>query len=80
MDLFRGEHGDAAMAMLFVVPVEEELAKGSTVLDTAEVTRELRAVLEGFELGLGKRVVIADMRPAVAFNDAQIAKKLRHFF
>ncbi len=76
MDLFRGEHGNAAMAMLFVVPVEKVLAKRAAVLDAAEVSRELRAVLEGFELGLRIGVVVADVRPAMGFGDSQIGEHL----
>ena len=76
MDLFRGEHRDTAMAMLFVIPVEEVLAKGSTVLDAAEASRELRAVLEGLELGLRIGVVVADVRPAVGFGDPQVGQHL----
>ena len=46
----RGQQADAGVAMLLVVPVEELLAKGATVLDAAEAIGELRAVLQGAEL------------------------------
>ena len=67
--LFRRQQRDATVAMLLVIPGEEILAKGTAILDGAEPFRELRAVLEGFELGLRIRVVIADMRSAVGFRN-----------
>lgn len=47
----RGQHADAGVAMLLVVPLEKLLAEGAAVLDAAEAIREFRAVLQRAELG-----------------------------
>jgi len=65
--LFRGQQGDAAVVVLFVIPEEEILAKRPAVLDAAEAIRKLRAVLKGFEVGFRIGVVVADMGAAVSF-------------
>ena len=53
-----GKHADAGMTMLRVVPAKEWLAKGSGILQAAEPLREVGAVLEGFELCFGIRIII----------------------
>jgi hypothetical protein len=68
----RGHEADAGMAVCAVVPLEELLAVGTRILDATEAFGELGAVLERFELSLGVRIVIADMRAAVGLGDLQI--------
>ena len=65
MDLFRRHQGNTGMTMLFIIPVEKILTKYSRILNRAEPLRELRTILQCFELGFRVRVVIADMRAAV---------------
>ena len=50
---------DAGVAVLVVVPAEEPAAEGAGVLDGAEAVGEVGPVLEGLELALGERVVVA---------------------
>jgi len=78
--LFGGQQCDATVVMLRVIPEEKSLAKATAILEGAELFRELRTVLQGFELGFRIRVVIADMRPAVSFSDPQVRKQLRDDF
>ena len=78
MDLFRCHQGNTGMTMLFVIPVEKILTKYSGILNRAEPLRELRTILQCFELGFGVRVVVANMRAAVGFGYPQIAEKMRN--
>jgi hypothetical protein len=59
--MLRYHHADTRMVMTGVIPGEKVLTKSPGIFDRAKSTGEFRAVLEGFELSLGKRVVIADM-------------------
>ena len=52
-----GEQANAGVAMLVVVPLEELLAEGPTVLDAAEAVREFRAVLQGAELAMSNELL-----------------------
>ena len=52
MNVVRGEHRDAAMAMLGVVPREERSAEGDGGGDVVEAPREAGMVLQGLELRL----------------------------
>ena len=61
-----------------VVPVEEALAVGAGVFDAAEPLGEVRTIFECFELGLGVRIVIGDVRPAVGLGDLQIDQQGGH--
>ena len=60
------------MVMLMVVPIEEGVTEAAGILNGAKLLGKQRLVLEGFELGLGKGIVIGDMRARVALGDAQI--------
>ena len=60
------------MAVLFVIPLEKLLAKGAAVLDAAEAIWKLRAVLHGSELAFRIRVVVGNIRTAVALGDTQV--------
>ena len=66
------------MTVLFVVPGEESMAKGSGILYRAEPLWELGAVLQGLELGFRVRVVIAHVGSTVRFGHAQIGKQMGH--
>src|SRR5581483_868194 len=59
---FRREHGDAAMTMLCVVPVEELAAEALGILLAAELLRKLRPVLKRLELRLRVRVVVRKLK------------------
>ena len=67
--VMRREQAEAAMMMFDVVPEEEAVAVGAGVLDRAEPRREVRPVLQRLELGLGERVVVGHVRPAVGLRD-----------
>ena len=68
---------DARVVMLAVVPGEEPLAEDTGVLDRTEPLRELRAILQGFELGLGERVV-GDLGARVAPRHAELRQQQHH--
>ena len=76
----RRHQPDARVAMLAVVPGEERLAEGAGVLEATEAFREIRAVLQRFELGLGEGVIVAGIGPAVCFCDSQVGEQPRHRF
>ena len=61
VNVFWYHHADTRMVMAGVIPDEKVLAKSSAILDRSKGTWKLRAVLEGFELCLGKRIVIAPL-------------------
>ena len=65
MNGLRRHQADAGVAMSRVVPGEERVTVSTRILDATEAIREVGAVFERFELRLGVRVVIGDMRPAV---------------
>ena len=50
---------DPGVAVVVAVVREEAVAEGPGVLDATEAFGEVRAVLEGLELRLGVRVVVA---------------------
>ena len=78
VDILRRHKGDAAVAVLGVVPAEERAAEGPGVLQGAEALRKLRAILQGFELGLRERIVVAHMGAAMGLGDAKISEQQRH--
>jgi hypothetical protein len=67
----RREHGDAAVAMLLVVPVEEFPAVRLGVLEAVEAIRIVAVVLHGLVDRLGERVVVAYARSAVGAGDLE---------
>ena len=77
MDIVRGEHRDAAVAVLGVVPGEECPAEGNGRREVGEATGEAGMVLHGFELRLGERVVIGHLGTAQRAGYAEISEKLR---
>ena len=71
---FRGHEADAGVPVLFVIPWEERLTVVPGVLDASEPLRKVWTVLEGLELSLRVRVVIARMGSAVGLGNPQISK------
>lgn len=69
---------ETRVVMLAVVPGEEPLAEDTGVLDRTEPLRELRAVLQGLELGLGERIVVGDLGARVAPRHAELRQQQRH--
>ena len=61
--------------MVAVVPGEEVDAVAAGVLDAADVSGELRPVLEGLELGFRERIVVRNLGPGVGLGDAQVRAK-----
>ena len=61
VDGSRGHVTDARVAMGLVVPREEPLAMAAGILNASEAVREIRSILQRFELGLGIGVVIRDI-------------------
>ena len=72
---FRGQQGDAAVAVLAVIPGEKLLAEGARVLDGSEALGKSRPVLEGLELALGVGIVVGDVRSAVGLGHAQVGQQ-----
>ena len=68
----RRHQADSAVAVLMIVPVEEPAAVSASVLDRAEAIGEVGPVFQGFELRLGVRIVIRDVRAAVGLGDIEV--------
>jgi hypothetical protein len=64
------------MTVLFVIPVNERLTKGSCILNGAESVRKLGAVFERLKLGFRIRIVIAHMGTTMGFCDTHIRKEM----
>jgi hypothetical protein len=71
-------HPDAAVPVLMVVPMEVAAAEAPRIVDGTESIREARAVFEGLELRFRVRVVIGNVRPAVALRDPKIEEEIVH--
>ena len=76
MDIVRGEHGNAAMSMLGVVPREERATEGDGGGDVVEPPGEAWVVLQGLELRLGERVVIRHLGAAQRARDPEVGEQL----
>ena len=57
-------------------PAEELLAVAVGVLETAETGGEVGPILEGPELALGVRVVVADVGSRVGLGDAEVGEQV----
>ena len=68
------QQGYAGMTVLVVVPPKKTLTESTTVLDAPKAVRELRPILHGSELALGKGIVVRDVRPTMRFRDTQIGE------
>ena len=73
VDCGRSHEADSAVTVFVVVPVEELLAVSASVLNRAETIGEVGSVLQGFELRLGVRIVIRDMRAAVGLTQYKLS-------
>ena len=76
MDIVRGEHGNAAMSMLGVVPREERSTESDGGGDVVEAPREAWVILQGLELRLGERVVIGHLGAAQRPRDPEVGEQL----
>lgn len=70
--LGRGDQSDARVPVFLVVPGEKIPSKATGIFNRTEPHRELETFLEGLELGLGIRIVVAGMRSAMGFGHSQI--------
>lgn len=64
--------------MLTVVAGKESLAEGASLFEAAESFREIRAIPQGFELGLGEGVIVTGVETAMGLGDAQIGEQKRY--
>ena len=71
-----GQHADAAVSMLGVVPRKERPTVTRGMLDACEAPRKAGLVFQGLELRFRERIVVADLRSAEGSRDAHIYKKL----
>ena len=78
MDGSRGHVTDARVAMGLVVPRKEPLAMATGILNTSEADREIRPILQRFELGLGIGIVIRDIGSAMGLGDIQVDQQGSH--
>jgi hypothetical protein len=76
VDVSRPLEADTAVVVLVVVPGEEVDAVGAGILDAAEALGKIRAVLEGLEPGLGKRVVVGHAGARMRLGDTQVGEEL----
>ena len=74
----RGHVTDARVAMGLVVPRKEPLAMIAGILNASEAVREIRPILQRFELGFGIGVVIRDIGSAMSLGDIQIDQQGSH--
>jgi hypothetical protein len=78
VDIVGRQHGEAAVMMVVVVPVDEVGAVMSRILGGTEAFGEAWAVLERLEVSLGEGVVVGDMGARVGLGDAEIGEEQRH--
>ena len=71
----RGQQPETGVMVLGVVPGEELLAEAASVFLGAKSVRELRAVLQGFELAFRKRVVVGDVWATVGLGHAEVSQQ-----
>ena len=64
-----------AVAMLCVIPADEDAAELAHLNDVGKRRRELGLIFRGFEERLDVRVVVADVRPRMALGHAEIGEK-----
>jgi hypothetical protein len=62
--------------MRIVVPPEQGVADRPRILDRSESVRKFRPILEGPELGFGKRIVVAHARARAAGGDPEVGEQL----
>ena len=68
------EQPEAAVVMFCVVPGEEDVPVGPSVLDGAEPLRKRRPILQRLELRLRERVVVGHVGPRMRLGHAEIGQ------
>ena len=58
-----GEQTESRMVMVVIVPSKEIAAGAARVFQRPEALREAGPILQSFEMRLGVRIVIGDVRP-----------------
>jgi hypothetical protein len=74
MDIGWGQKAEAGMIMPVIIPLKERVAKSPSIFQRTEAFGEIRPILERLELGLGKRVIVTEIRPRMGLGDAQIGQ------
>ena len=74
VDLVRGHEAKTSVVVVLIVPLEEAAAEVLGVLEAAESFREFGLVFQGLEVGLGERVVVRGVGPAVRLGDAEVGQ------
>src|SRR5258707_7356743 len=72
MDHSRREKSQSGMAVLVVVPGEEILREGASILEGSKTLREARSIFQSPEVAFRIRVVVGNVRATVGFGDPQI--------
>ena len=80
VDIFRSKHGDSAVAMLGVIPIEERTTEAPSVFLRAESLRKSWHVLHRFEVTLRIRIVVGNVRSAMTLGGSQICQELSNPF
>ena len=80
MHIVGRQESEPRVAMLKIVPIEEVLAECTGVLERAESRREIWAILQGLEVGLGERIAIRDVRTGVRLRDTEVRESERQAF
>lgn len=78
VDFGGSEQGDAAVAVVLVLPGHIGTHPGASSLEIVEGAGVARPVFHCAELGFGKRVVIADSRSGIADRRGGIGPRSRH--
>jgi hypothetical protein len=68
------------MAMIIVVPGEEDLAVLAGCFDRGGPGGEVWPVIQRLELRFAERVVVGDVRAGVRLGDAEVGEQERHRF
>src|SRR5665213_1912444 len=72
MNHSRRKKAQSGMAMLFVIPGEELLGKGTGILERPETLRKPGPVFQSPEVAFRIRVVVGDMGATVGLGDAEV--------
>lgn len=76
----RRHHSDSRVAVIVVVPGEEDLAECPAVLDAAEPIGKLGAVFRGAELAFRVRIIVGRVGSAVGLGHTEISQKESDWF
>ena len=70
-----GVRNQAAVIVVVVVPAEEVVPERPAICQGPKAFGKRWAVLQGLELGFGKRVVVGDVGATVRLRDAEIGEE-----